>query len=129
VRLGRLEDAGAEHFVVAKGFELGLEDVDHGHRMAESIEDFQIVTVFRPVSLVIFHRCRHVAATQTGTRQINGQRNSTVERKFHVCFDKRPILVSEELMSFATLTIRGFRSRGFEAAKGGVAWGGRKPET
>jgi hypothetical protein len=29
-RLGRLENAGAEHFVVAKGFELGLEDVDHG---------------------------------------------------------------------------------------------------
>ena len=28
-RLSRLEDAGAEHFVVAKGFELGLEDVDH----------------------------------------------------------------------------------------------------
>ena len=67
-RLSRLEDAGAEHFVVAKGFELGLEDVDHGHRMAESVEDFEVVTVFRAFSFVILHRGRHVAAAQTGTR-------------------------------------------------------------
>ena len=38
MRLGRLEDAGAEHFVVAKGFELGLEDIDHGDRVAEFVE-------------------------------------------------------------------------------------------
>ena len=32
--------ADGEQFVVAQGFELGLENIDHGHRMAESVEDF-----------------------------------------------------------------------------------------
>ena len=75
--------ADGEQFVVAQGFELGLENIDHGHRMAESIEDFEVVTVFRAVSFVILHRGRHIAAAQTGTRQINRQSNYAVERKFH----------------------------------------------
>ena len=68
MRLGRLENAGAEHFVVTKGFELGLEDVDHSNGVAERVEDFEVVTVFRAFSFVILHRGRHVAAAQTGTR-------------------------------------------------------------
>jgi len=83
--------ADGEQLVVAQGFELGLENIDNGHRMAESIEDFEVVTVFRAVAYVIFHRCRHVAAAQTGTRQINRQSNSAVERKFHALLDTQKL--------------------------------------
>ena len=83
--------ADGEQFVVAKGFELGLENIDHRHRMAESIEDFEVVTVFRAVAYVILHRGRHIAAAQTGTRQINRQSNSAVERKFHALLDTQKL--------------------------------------
>ncbi len=83
--------ADGEQLVVAQGFELGLENIDHGHRMAESIEDFEVVTIFRPISFVILHRCRHVTAAQTGSRQINRQSNSVVERKFHVLLDTQKL--------------------------------------
>jgi len=83
--------ADSEQFVVAQGFELGLQNIDHGHRMAEGVEDFEVVAVFRAVSFVILHRCRHVAAAQAGTRQINRQSNSVVERKFHVLLDTQKL--------------------------------------
>ena len=117
LRAGEFVLADGEQFVVAKGFELGLEDIDHRHRVTQGIEDLEVVTVFGAVTFVIFHRGRHVAAAQTGTRQINRQSNSAVERKFHVCLDKQPVLIPKELISFVTLTIHGFRWRGFDRVR------------
>ena len=90
-RLGRGEFvlADGKQFVVAKGFLLGLEDIDHRHRVTQGIEDLEVVTVFGAITFVVFHRGRHVAAAQTGTRQINRQSNSAIERKFHACLDRR----------------------------------------
>ena len=81
--------ADGKQFVVAKGFELGLEDIDHRHRVTQGIEDLEVVTFFGAVTFVIFHRGRHVAAAQTDTRQINRQSNSVVERKFHDSLNMR----------------------------------------
>ena len=56
--LGRLL-ADGQQCVVAKGFEFGLKDIDHGHRVTEGIKDLQVMAVFRTAfTLVVFDRCR-----------------------------------------------------------------------
>ena len=37
--------------------------------------------------------------------------------QLHACLDKRPISVPKDLMSFTTLTIRGFQWRGFDRVR------------
>jgi hypothetical protein len=91
--------ADGEQFVVAKGFELGLEDIDHRHRVTQGIEDLEVVTVFGAVTFVLFHRGRHVAATQSGARQIDRQGNSAIERKGHIRQGNQWSVVSVQFLS------------------------------
>jgi len=72
--LAPLQGAGAEHFVLAEGFEGGGRDAGDGNRFAQCVEDFDGISLCAVRGYVMIHQFHDVAAAETMLRHIAPQR-------------------------------------------------------
>jgi hypothetical protein len=76
-----LEGAGAEHFILAEGFQGRGRDAGDGNRVAQRVEDFDGVPLCVVRGYVMVYEFHDVAATETMLRHIAPQRHIRVELK------------------------------------------------
>ena len=78
-----LQGAGAEHFVLAEGFESEGEHAGDGNRVAQRVKNFYGVPLCAIRGHVTVHQFHDVAATETMLRHIALQRYIRVELELH----------------------------------------------